>query len=131
MVGLVSPNAARRVFTARPRAEGLLIASRNDGAREPRRPSFFIRDKVCFVNYMDNHHEDGRLALWCACPSGMRDGLVKAQPDQYFVPPYVGFRGWIGVRLDRHADWDDIERVIRDAYLAVAPKKLAAVLEAR
>jgi hypothetical protein len=52
---------------------------------------------------------------------------VKAQPDQYFVPPYVGFRGWIGVRLDREPDWDDIERVIREAYLAVAPKKLIAV----
>src|SRR5438105_4590487 len=48
-------------------------------------PSFFIRDKVCFVNYMDNHHDDGRLALWCACPTGMRDGLVKAQPEQYFA----------------------------------------------
>jgi hypothetical protein len=89
-------------------------------------PSFFIRDKVCFVNYMDNHHEDGRLALWCACPSGMRDGLVKAQPDHYFVPPYVGFRGWIGVRLDREPNWDDIERVVRDAYVTVAPKKLVA-----
>jgi hypothetical protein len=51
---------------------------------------------------------------------------VKAEPEQYFVPPYVGFRGWIGVRLDRGSDWDDVERVIREAYLAVAPKKLAA-----
>ena len=90
-------------------------------------PSFFIRDKVCFVNYMDNHHDDGRLALWCACPSGLRDGLMKARPEQYFVPPYVGFRGWIGVRLDREPDWDNVERVIRDAYLTVAPKKLAAL----
>ena len=92
-------------------------------------PSFFIRDKIGFVNYMDNHHDDGRLALWCACPPGMRDGLVKAQPDQYFVPPYVGFRGWIGVCLDREPDWDDVERVIRDAYLAVATKRLGAALQ--
>ena len=89
-------------------------------------PSFFIRDKVCFVNYMDDHHADGRLALWCACPPGMREGLVKAEPEHYFVPPYVGVRGWIGVRLDRGIDWDDVERVIREAYLAVAPKKIAA-----
>jgi hypothetical protein len=87
-------------------------------------PSFFIRDRISFVNYMDDHHDDGRLALWCACPPGMRDGLVKASPEHYFVPPYVGFRGWIGVRLDRGLGWDDIERVIREAYLAVAPKKL-------
>jgi len=89
-------------------------------------PSFFIRDKVCFVNYMDDHHDDGRLALWCACAPGMREGLVKAEPEHYFVPPYVGVRGWIGVRLDRGIDWDDVERVIREAYLAVAPKKIAA-----
>src|SRR5438093_11392899 len=75
-------------------------------------PSFFIRDKIGFVNYMDNHHDDGRLALWCACPSGMRDGLVKAQPDHYFVPPYVRSRGWIGVRLDRYPDSDDVETLI-------------------
>src|SRR5438477_12890987 len=56
-------------------------------------PSFFIRDKIGFVNYMDDHHDDGRLALWCACPRGMREGLLKAEPEQYFVPPYVGFRG--------------------------------------
>ena len=92
-------------------------------------PSFFIRDKVGFVNYMDNHHDDGRLALWCACPPGMREGLLKAQPDQYFVPPYVGVRGWIGVRLDRGPDWDAVERVIRDAYLVVAPRRLAATVE--
>jgi len=92
-------------------------------------PSFFIRDKVCFVNYMDDHHDDSRLALWCACPPGMRHGLVRAQPDQYFVPPYVGFLGWIGARLDREPDWNAVERVIREAYLAVAPKKLAAAFE--
>ena len=92
-------------------------------------PSFFIRDKVGFVNYMDNHHDDGRLALWCACPAGMREGLLKARPDQYFVPPYVGVRGWIGVRLDRGPDWDAVERVIRDAYLVVAPRRLAATVE--
>lgn len=94
-------------------------------------PSFFVRDKVCFVNYMDDHHDDGRLALWCACPPGMRDGLVKADPEQYFVPPYVGFRGWIGVRLDRGPDWDAVDRIIRDGYVAVAPKKLGATLSSR
>jgi len=94
-------------------------------------PSFFIRDKIGFVNYMDDHHDDGRLALWCACPPGMREGLLKAEPEQYFVPPYVGFRGWIGVRLDRSPDWDAVERVIRDAYVAVAPRRLVAAFRDR
>ena len=89
-------------------------------------PSFLVRDKVCFVNYMDHHHDDRRLALWCACPAGMRDGLVKAQPDQYFVPRYVGFRGWIGVRLDRGLEWERIAGVIEEAYISVAPSRLVA-----
>jgi hypothetical protein len=94
-------------------------------------PSFFVREKTCFVNYMDNHHEDRRLALWCACPHGMREGLIKARPEHYFVPPYVGVHGWIGVRLDRGLDWDDVERVVRDAWITVAPKKLVAAWSAR
>ena len=89
-------------------------------------PTFFVRDKKSFVTYVDDHHGDGRLALWCAAPPGMQRGLVRANPEQLFVPPYVGFRGWIGVRLDRDPDWDDIERVIREAYVAIAPKTLAA-----
>ena len=88
-------------------------------------PTFFVRDKKSFVTYVDDHHSDGRLALWCAAPPGMQRGLVRANPEQLFVPPYVGFRGWIGVRLDRDPDWDDIERVIREAYVAIAPKTLA------
>lgn len=87
-------------------------------------PTFFVREKKSFVSYMDDHHGDGRLALWCAAPPGMQRGLVNASPEHFFVPPYVGFRGWIGVRLDRDPDWDEIERVIRDAYVAIAPKAL-------
>jgi hypothetical protein len=91
-------------------------------------PTWFVRDKKSFVSYQDDHHGDGRLALWCACPRGMREGLVNADPERYFVPPYVGYLGWIGVRLDRDLPWDDVERVIRDAYLVVAPKELAAAV---
>jgi hypothetical protein len=88
-------------------------------------PTFFIRDKKSFVMYLDNHHGDGRLALWCAAPPGAQDMLVRANPNGYFVPPYVGHRGWLGVRLDRELPWDEIAGSIEDAYLTVAPKKLA------
>ncbi len=76
-------------------------------------PSFFIRDKHTFVMFLDDHHGDGRLALWCAAPPGMQKGLVDATPEVYFVPPYVGHRGWIGVRLDRGAPWEEIAGVHR------------------
>jgi hypothetical protein len=74
--------------------------------------------------YLDNHHGDGRLALWCAASADIQRMLVKAKPEQYFVPPYVGYLGWVGVRLDRNLSWDEIAGVIEDAYLSVAPRKL-------
>src|SRR5207245_7512822 len=80
--------------------------------------------------YMDDHHGDGRLALWCAAPPGMQRGLVNADPTHYFVPPYVGYRGWVGVHLDKGLDWDAIARAIEEAYVTVAPKKLARQLRA-
>jgi hypothetical protein len=87
-------------------------------------PTFFIRGKRTFVMYLDNHHGDGRLALWCAAPDGLQRGLVEADPEHYFVPPYVGHRGWIGVRLDRGLDWQAIAGAIEDAYVTVAPRSL-------
>jgi hypothetical protein len=89
-------------------------------------PAWFVRDKRCFVMYLDDHHGDGRLALWCAAPEGMQHALVSGDPESYFVPPYVGHRGWIGVRLDRTLPWDEIAGVIEDAWLTVAPKRLVA-----
>jgi hypothetical protein len=87
-------------------------------------PAFFIRDKKAFVMYLDDHHGDGRLALWCAAPEGMQRALVEGAPEHYFVPPYVGHRGWVGVRLDRDLEWEEIAGVIEDAWLTVAPKRL-------
>jgi hypothetical protein len=87
-------------------------------------PTWFVRDKQTFVSFMDDHHGDGRLALWCAAPPGMQQALVAGEPDHYFVPPYVGHRGWIGVRLDRGLDWNEVAGAIEDAYTAVAPQRL-------
>ncbi len=87
-------------------------------------PTFFVKEKRTFVMFLDNHHDDGRLALWCAAPSGVQSALVTHNPECYFVPPYVGYRGWVGVRLDRDLAWEEIAEVINDAYHAVtAPKK--------
>ncbi len=87
-------------------------------------PTFFIRDKKTFVMYLDDHHGDGRLAIWCAAPPGMQEALVAGEPEHYFVPPYVGHRGWLGVRLDRGLDWDELAGIVEDAYAEVAPAEL-------
>jgi hypothetical protein len=92
-------------------------------------PTFFVRDRKTFVMFLDDHHGDGRLALWCAAPPGAQEELVEQDPDRFFRPPYVGHRGWLGVRLDRELDWDEIEGIAEDAYRQVAPKTLIARLD--
>jgi hypothetical protein len=92
-------------------------------------PTFFVRGKKTFVSCMDDHHGDGRLAMWCAAPPGAQATLVDEEPDRFFVPAYVGHRGWLGVRLDRDPDWDEIAEIVKEAYRQVAPKSLAAQLD--
>ena len=93
-------------------------------------PTWFVRDKKTFVMYA-NHHHDDRLAFWCAAPDGAQETRVAADPERFFVPPYVGYRGWLGVYLDVPVDWNEIADIVFDAYRVVAPKKLLAELDAR
>jgi hypothetical protein len=87
-------------------------------------PSFFVRGKRCFLMLLDSHHGDGRFAIWCAAPPGDQALLVDADPERFFVPPYVGHRGWLGVRLDRGLDWDELAGIVEDAFCTVAPRTL-------
>lgn len=86
-------------------------------------PTFFVNDKHSFVQYRVNHHGDGRIALWCSAAPGVQSLFIEATPEIYFKPPYVGHLGWIGLRLDRDAGWEEISGVIGDAYVNRAPKK--------
>ena len=89
-------------------------------------PTWFVRDKKAFVTLWEHgHHDDTFPHLWCAGLPGAQEELVRSAPERYFRPPYVGHRGWIGVRLDRVRDWAEIAEVCTDAYRAVAPKRLA------
>jgi hypothetical protein len=87
-------------------------------------PSFFVRDKKCFLMLLDNHHDDGRFAIWCAAPPGNQELLVQADPERFFRPPYVGHRGWLGVMLHGKVDWDEIAGIVEDAFATVAPRSL-------
>ena len=75
---------------------------------------------------LTDHHGDGRFAIWCAAADGLQSMLVDADPERFFVPPYVGHRGWLGVRLDRGVDWDEIAGIAEDAFAEIAPAKLVA-----
>jgi len=87
-------------------------------------PTFFVRGKKAFLMVLTNHHGDGRFAIWCAAAAGLQEMLVEADPERFFRPPYVGHRGWLGVRLDRGLNWDELARIAEDAYAEVAPPKL-------
>jgi hypothetical protein len=94
-------------------------------------PAFFVRDKTTMVHaWVDGHHDHTFPHFWCAAPAGAQEALVDADPDRFFRPPYVGHRGWLGVRLDRDPDWDEIAELCEDAYRTVAPARLVERLDA-
>jgi hypothetical protein len=89
-------------------------------------PTWFVRDKKTFVTlWADGHHDHHFPHLWTAAPAGAQEELVEAEPERFFRPPYVGGRGWIGVRLDGVVDWDEIAQICEEAYRTVAPKSLS------
>ena len=92
-------------------------------------PTWFVRGKKSFVMLDDHHHGADHLGFWCAAPPGVQLELVEQEPQRFFRPPYVGTRGWLGVRIDRQVDWGEIEGICRDAYRWVAPKTLVAALD--
>jgi hypothetical protein len=94
-------------------------------------PTFFVRDKKTFVMFMDDHHGDGRMGIWCAAPPGVQQQLVELEPNRFYRPPYVGHRGWLGLRLDVDPDWAELATICADAYRQVAPKSLVTQLDAR
>ena len=94
-------------------------------------PTWFVRGKKTFVMFLDDHHGDGRLAIWCAAPPGVQEQLVEQEPARFFRPPYVGHRGWLGVQLDVEPDWAEMAEICADAYRQVAPKTLVAALDMR
>ena len=89
-------------------------------------PTFFVRGKRPFVMVLTDHHGDGRFAIWCAAPAGLQESLVEADPERFFRPPYVGHRGWLGLRLDGGLHWDEVAGIVEDAYAEVAPASLVA-----
>jgi hypothetical protein len=87
-------------------------------------PSFHVRGRM-ILNFVDDHHADGRLAVWCKATHEDQRRLVAEDPVHYFVPPYVGVCGWIGVRLDRPGtDWIALSILVEQGWTAVAPARI-------
>lgn len=92
-------------------------------------PSFYVQGKRCFAMFVDDHHGDSNVGAWCAALPGVQQSLIEEAPEWFFKPPYVGHRGWIGIRLDRNLSWEELEEYVIDAFIAVAPPKLSARIE--
>ena len=90
-------------------------------------PAFFIRNKKCFVMFLDDHHGDGRLAIWCAAPDGVQADLIETEPDRFFRPPYVGHLGWLGVQLPGIAN-PELRAICQEAFTTVAPRNVLKML---
>jgi hypothetical protein len=96
-------------------------------------PGFFVgtteKSSRQFVAVDRHHHGAEHIGFWCPAPPGAQEALIATDGDRFFRPPYVGHRGWLGVRIDRDPDWAEIAEIVRDAYRQVAPKSLAAQLD--
>jgi hypothetical protein len=91
-------------------------------------PAFFVAAKQFVQAWPEGHHDHDFPHLWCAAPPGVQEELCAARPERVFRPPYVGHRGWIGVRLDAAPDWDEVADWCEDAYRVVAPARLVRAL---
>ena len=103
-------------------------ATERPGGEKGMHVAYMVRNKT-FAYFTENHHSDGRLALTFRAPLGEQAALVASEPDRFFVPPYLGHRGWVGLWLDSPGvDWSEVEEIILESYRLAAPKRLVALL---
>ena len=125
---------ANQVSVSTPRRERLatICAALPEVATEPRGDghiAFRVRRKI-FAYYLFDHHDDGMIAFCCKSSLSEQRRLVKDDADAFFVPAYLGPKGWVAIRLDLdEVDWETVSELARRAYQDVAPKKLAAAIE--
>lgn len=125
---MVRPRADACVRRLRAVCAGLPEVEERAGGEHRRHIAFIVRKRT-FGYFTDDHHGDGRLALIVKAPSGEQSALVASDVARYFVPPYLGHRGWVGFWLDGGGvDWDEARELLVESYCLCAPKKLAAAV---
>jgi len=86
-------------------------------------PSWFVGRAPMFASWDDHHHGADHVAVWAAAPDGVQHERVRRDPEVWFAPPYVGGRGWVGMRLGRATDWDEVADLLDEAWDVVAPPR--------
>jgi hypothetical protein len=87
--------------------------------------TFRVSGGKMFAMTDNNHHESGHVAVWVMAPPTIQETLIRSMPRRFFKPPYVGAKGWVGVRLDESLDWDLLAAILKDGYLMSAPAKIS------
>src|SRR2546425_943171 len=99
-------------------------ATRQDMGRH----AAFRVGKRIFAYFLDDHHGDGIVAVTCKVLRGDNTRLAAADPKRFYIPAYIGPRGWVALRLDvGKIDWDEVRELVLGGYRLVAPKRLAAL----
>src|SRR5262245_17365921 len=92
-------------------------------------PTWRVKDRL-FAQLDDHHHGADHLAVWLPAPLGEQEAMIFTDPKRFFRPPYVGHRGWVGVRIDGRPDWTAVASLVRQAYRQVSPPRLREVVDA-
>lgn len=93
--------------------------------------SAFLVSKKVFVYYLNDHHGDGIVAFCCKVMPGENKQLIASNPQKFYMPAYIGPRGWVALRLDRRTvDWTEVNELVRCSYMLTAPKRLSRLVEA-
>jgi hypothetical protein len=91
--------------------------------------AFLVRKKV-FAYYLNNHHGDNIISVCCKVLPGENHFLVESAPARFYLPAYIGPRGWVGLRMDRATlDWTEVKELVRGSYLQTAPTRLASLVK--
>jgi predicted DNA-binding protein (MmcQ/YjbR family) len=88
--------------------------------------TFRVTGGSMFAMTDNNHHNSGHVAVWVKAPAMVQEILVHSDPKRFFIPPYVGKQGWVGVRIDYKVKWDELGAILKDGYLIAAPNKRRA-----
>ena len=90
----------------------------------------FTSGKKVFAYYLNDHHGDGIVSICCKALPGDNERLIAASPRKFYMPAYIGPRGWVGLRLDRASvDWSEVKELVRGSYEQTAPKKMLRLLK--
>jgi predicted DNA-binding protein (MmcQ/YjbR family) len=93
--------------------------------------TFRVTGGSMFAMTDNNHHGSGHVAVWVKAPAMVQEILVNSDPKRFFIPPYMGKQGWVGVRIDYKIKWDQTAAILKDGYLLSLPNKLRAGAPAR